>query len=119
MPRGFPTPTRKIEIYSEQLCDAGYRPIPSFEPGDLVPAPSSFPLQLGNAKSVAFCHSQHRNIKSLRRLMLDPIVELSSQDAAPRAIATGDWVRITTKVGSTVARAKIVPGRGQLPISLK
>ncbi len=109
VPRGFPTPTRKIEIYSERLLDAGYRPIPTFEPGDLVPAQSSFPLQLGSAKSVAFCHSQHRNIKSLRRLMPDPIVELSSQDAAQRGIATGDWMRITTKVGSTVARAKIVP----------
>jgi anaerobic selenocysteine-containing dehydrogenase len=109
-PRGYPTPTRRIEIYSEQLLQAGYPPLPSLDPDDLPTADRDFPLRLGSAKTVAFCHSQHRNIASLRRLMPDPLVELAPADAGAREIAHGDWVRIVTRRGSAVARAAIVPG---------
>lgn len=109
-PRGYPTPTKKIEIYSERLLLSGYRPLPAFDPNDLVPAETGYPLRLGSAKSVAYCHSQHRNIDSLRRLVPDPIVEISPDDADARSIARGDWVRIRTRTGSSVARAAIVPG---------
>lgn len=107
-PRGYPTPTRKIEIYSERLLMAGYRPLPALDPNDLMPAEAGYPLRLASAKSVAFCHSQHRNIPSLRRLVPDPIVELSPVDAAVRSIVQHDWVRIRTRTGTAVARAVIV-----------
>jgi len=109
-PRGYPTPTGKIEIYSERLLLAGYRPIPDFDLDDLLPAEADYPLRLGSAKSVAYCHSQHRNIGSLRRLVPDPIVEMAPADAAARSIVRGDWVRVRTRNGDVVARAAIVPG---------
>jgi anaerobic selenocysteine-containing dehydrogenase len=109
-PRGYPTPTKKIEIYSEQLLLAGYRPIPAFTADDLLPLQPAYPLRLGSAKTVAYCHSQHRNIKSLRRLQPDPMVEISPADAGVRSIAQGDWVTITTSAGTSVARANIVAG---------
>jgi len=109
-PRGYPTPTGKIEIYSERLLLAGYRPVPGLDVNDLVPADAQYPLRLGSAKSVAYCHSQHRNIDSLRRLVPDPVVEISPDDAAARSIVQRDWVRIRTRSGDVVARAAIVPG---------
>ncbi len=109
-PRGYPTPTGKIEIYSERLMLSGYRPIPALDVGDLSSAEAGYPLRLGSAKSVAYCHSQHRNIGSLRRLVPDPIVEMSPEDAAARSVSHGDWVRISTRSGDAVARAAIVPG---------
>ncbi len=109
-PRGYPTPTGKIEIYSERLLLAGYRPIPELDAGDLMPPEPGYPLRLGSAKSVAYCHSQHRNIGSLRRLVPDPIVEISPADAAARSIVQGDWVGIRTPSGDVVARAVLVPG---------
>jgi anaerobic selenocysteine-containing dehydrogenase len=109
-PRGFPTPTKKIEIYSEQLLETGYRPVPAFDPADLLAADNAYPLQLGSAKSIAYCHSQHRNLKSLRRLAPDPTVEMSSADAAARSIVQGEWVRIRTRAGNAVAKAVIVSG---------
>ena len=108
--RGFPTPTRLIEIYSERLREAGYAPVPSLPADDAPAAARQFPLRLGSAKTVAFCHSQHRNIPSLRRLMPDPILEMPPGDAADRGIGEGDWVRIATARGATVARARLVPG---------
>jgi len=110
VPQGFPTPTKRVEIYSERLLAAGYRPLPTFEPGDFGSADERYPLRLGSAKTVAYCHSQHRNIASLRRLVPDPVVEIAPPDALARAIAEGDWVRIRTRQGTTVARAAIVSG---------
>jgi len=108
-PRGFPTPTRRVEIYSERLLEHGQRPVPAFDPDtDLVPADPRFPLRLGSAKTVAYCHSQHRNIPSLRRLMPDPLLEMAAEDAAARGIAAGDWVVVRTARGRAVARVSIL-----------
>jgi anaerobic selenocysteine-containing dehydrogenase len=109
-PRGFPTPTRRVEIYSERLLECGYPPVPApaCQP-DTTPIPG-FPLRLGSAKLVAYCHSQHRNIPSLRRLAPDPTLEICPADAAARGISDRDWVRIRTAQGTAVARARLVSG---------
>jgi anaerobic selenocysteine-containing dehydrogenase len=111
-PRGFPTPTRRMEVYSERLRDAGYPPLPSvaLNGGGGIPENAHFPLVLGSAKAVAYCHSQHRNIASLRRLMPDPVLDMAPDDARARGIAQGDWARILTSDGSFVARVSIVAG---------
>ena len=114
VPNGFSTPTRRVEIYSETLLDHGIAPLPTLEETDLPQAPPCYPLRLGAAKIVAYCHSQHRNLTSLRRLMPDPLVEVAHETAVARGIADGEWVRIRTAVGSAVARAKfsrdLMPG---------
>jgi anaerobic selenocysteine-containing dehydrogenase len=112
VPRGFATPTRRIELYSEQLLEHGYPPLASFdEPGvsprsrpDLA---ERFPLVLSCAKSLRFCESQHRNTASLRRGAEHPQVELHPDTAAARGIAAGDSVRIATPHGDVRARAKL------------
>ena len=106
VPKGFATPTRRVEIYSETLLAHGIAPLPTLEEAGLPQAPAGFPLRLGAAKIVAFCHSQHRNLESLRRLMPDPLVELAPGTATARGITDGEWVRIRTSVGSAVARAR-------------
>ena len=93
-------------FYSETLLDHGIAPLPMLEEAGLPRAPAGYPLRLGAAKIVAFCHSQHRNLESLRRLMPDPLVELAPETAAARGITDGEWVRIRTAAGSAVAKAK-------------
>jgi anaerobic selenocysteine-containing dehydrogenase len=109
-PRGFATPTRRVEIYSERLLQHGYPPVPALPDGFSENADAEFPLRLSSAKLVAFCHSQHRNIASLRRLMPDPILEIAPATASAHGVKEGDWLRITTVAGSTVARARLTPG---------
>lgn len=114
-PRGFATPTRRVEIYSERLLQHGYPPVPALPdaPGTHglgQGATAEFPLRLSSAKLVAFCHSQHRNIASLRRLVPDPMLEIAPAAASARGVKEGDWLRIVTATGSTVARARITPG---------
>jgi anaerobic selenocysteine-containing dehydrogenase len=111
VPRGFATPTRKIELYSETLLAHGYPPLPVYEDPLVGPAArpdlvARFPLTLTCAKHTLFCESQHRALPSLRRLARDPEVELHPLVAEERGIQPGDWVHIETPGGSVRARAK-------------
>jgi len=76
VPAGFPTSTRRLEIYSELLQIHGYEPVPTLHAPVGTDGSHEYPLRLSCAKTIAFCHSQHRNIASLRRLMPDPILEM-------------------------------------------
>ncbi len=106
-PVGFPTPSRRIEVYSERLHEFGQPGVPRLDAADLPKPTADFPLRLGGAKSLVYCHSQHRHIASLRRLMPDPRIEISHESAQARGIADGDWVEVVTAVGRFVARARL------------
>ena len=106
---GFPTPSKRLEIYSETLLEAGYPPLPSVEESE-ESAPEGFPLRLGCAKTVAYCHSQGRNLPSLRRLVPDPVLEIAPETAEATGIAGGDWVEIRTPAGRFAARATLSKG---------
>ena len=112
MPRGFATPSGKVELYSEVLAEAGYAPLPEFEeprssPRSRPDLAERFPLILSCAKSLWFCETQHRNLPSLRRSAPDPPVEIHPDTARARGIGSGDWVRIHTPKGTVRARAKL------------
>lgn len=112
IPRGFSTPTRKVELYSERLLQHGYPPLPDYveplvSPRSQPDLAEQFPLILTCAKHHLFCESQHRAIAHLRRLAPDPEVELHPSAAAARGINEGDWVSIETPSGSVRARAKL------------
>jgi anaerobic selenocysteine-containing dehydrogenase len=107
--RGFDTPTRKVELYSETLLDHGYAPLPEFvssEPSSALDA-ARYPLTLTCSKSTWFCESQHRALPSLRRRAREPEVEIHPDTARLRGIAAGEWVAIETRAGSVRARAKL------------
>jgi len=111
-PRGFATPSRKVELYSETFLDHGYAPLPDFEEPRIGPIArpdlaARFPLVLTNAKPTVFCQSQHRALPSLRRHALHPEVQLHPDAARARMIANGDWVSIETPDGSVRARARL------------
>jgi anaerobic selenocysteine-containing dehydrogenase len=110
--RGFATPSRKVELYSETFLDHGYPPLPDFEEPQVGPMTrpdltTRFPLVLTNAKSALFCQTQHRALPSLRKRAPDPQVELHPAAAQARGIANGDWVSIETPEGRVRARARI------------
>jgi anaerobic selenocysteine-containing dehydrogenase len=112
VPRGFRTPTRKIELFSEVLADHGYPPLPEYEEPRTSPRSrpdlvDRFPLILTCAKSLWFCETQHRNVASLRSRVPDPLVELHPETARARGVAAGDWVRLETPHGSIRARARL------------
>ena len=111
-PRGFATPTRKIELYSEVFLEHGYPPLPGHEeplvgPRSRPDLAARYPLILTCAKHTQFCESQHRGLPSLRRRAPDPEVELHPAAAAERGVRAGDWVTIETPEGRIRARARL------------
>ncbi len=108
---GFPTPSGKVEIYSEVLHDHGHAPLPEFVEPLVGPVSrpdlaERYPLVLTCAKLPEFCHSQHRGLPALRRLVRDPQVEIHPEAAAVREIDDGDWAIIETPDGKIRARAR-------------
>jgi anaerobic selenocysteine-containing dehydrogenase len=111
-PRGFNTPTRKVELYSQTMLEHGYPPLPEYEEPLISPVSRPdlavrYPLTLTCAKNTLFCETQHRALPSLRRQAMDPEVELNPVTAAERGIRPGSWVRIETPEGSIRARARL------------
>ncbi len=111
-PKGFATPTGRIELYVEAFLDIGQPALPTFSEPALSPRARpdvgvDFPLVLTGHKPLHFCETQHRQVASLRRLVPDPTVEVHPATAASRGISDGDWVEITTPKGSVRARARL------------
>jgi anaerobic selenocysteine-containing dehydrogenase len=109
--RGFATPSRKVEFWSEALKEHGYAALPSFvEPRNspvAEPAPASrFPLVLTCAKPTLFCQTQHRALPSLRKRAPDPELEIHPAAAQARGLAAGDWASIETASGRMRARIR-------------
>jgi anaerobic selenocysteine-containing dehydrogenase len=113
-PRGFQTPTNKIEVYSTAFAKAGYPPLPSMpEIGDgrIEPRESSdeYPLILTSFRLMQFCDQQHRNMPRLRRQAREPFLEINSETAAALNIQTGEWLRLETTMGGIRLKAKLNP----------
>lgn len=111
VPRGFATPSRRVEVYSQVFLDHGYAPLPEFVEPPIGPVArpdlaARFPLVLTSAKSSVFCESQHRGLRSLRKHAPHPELTLHPTAAQARGIAEGDWVAIETPEGSVRARAR-------------
>ena len=111
-PRGFATPSRKVELYSQTFLEHGSAPLPAFEEPPASPATrpdlaTRYPLVLTCAKPTVFCQTQHRALPSLRKRSLCPEVALHPAAAADRGVAEGDQVAIETPQGSVRARARL------------
>ena len=111
--RGFRTPSRKVELYSSILKRLGYDPLPSFQepPESPVSRPDlveqfPFVLTTGSRRRNYF-HSEQRQVKSLRHLHPDPLVEINPVDAALQKIVSGDWVQVSSPRGTIQMRGLV------------
>lgn len=116
--RRFATPTGRVEIYSEALHAIGQSPLPEYrEPavGPLAPAEIAdrFPLVLTSAKSPTYCHGQHRQLPSLRRVAPDPEIEMHPETARLRGVAEGSWVEVESPAGKARFKARFSPHLAQ------
>jgi anaerobic selenocysteine-containing dehydrogenase len=110
---GFNTPSGKVEMSSSILAEHGFDPLPSYrEPAESpVSTPKvaeRFPLVLTTGgRSKAYTHSQFRRLPELRKLMPEPIVQISIEDATARLIRTGDRVVIESRRGRIEVEADV------------
>jgi anaerobic selenocysteine-containing dehydrogenase len=109
---GFKTPSGKVELYSKQLEDLGFDPLPIYhEPPELQPSNSEVAkrcsLLCTTWKLAVYRHSGGRQIPSLRRLHPDPIVIIHPDTAKNKGIAQGEWVFIETERGRIKQKANL------------
>jgi anaerobic selenocysteine-containing dehydrogenase len=110
-PHGFPTPTRKVEIYATSFARAGYAPLPVYQEPEGSPHSSSdlaqeYPLVLTFFRLVQYCDVQHRNIPRLRRQVPEPFLEIHPATAAAVRIQDGEWVILETAMGRIRLKAR-------------
>ncbi len=120
----FPTPSRKIEIYSERIAameNPALPPIPKYPPiaGNRRNEPDAlYPLRLVTPHFIRRAHTQFENIPWLREAVTQTI-SLHPADAATRGIKDGDTVRVFNGNGQILIPARltqrIMPGVADLP----
>ena len=109
--RGFDTASRRVELYSELLLRHAQPPLATYvPPAETLRAGRRFPLVLSSAKNGYYCHSQHRSLVSLRKRAPEPIAELGEGLAKKKGIVSGDWLRVSTRMGTARFVARIIPG---------
>jgi anaerobic selenocysteine-containing dehydrogenase len=117
----FPTPSGKCEFFSQRLLDAGQDGLPDYLPNyEEAKAGDLYPLAMISPPARNFLNSSFVNVKSLRDIEGEPLLEMHADDAAARGIASGDTVRVFNERGSyrcavrvnQRARAGVVNGLG-------
>ncbi len=120
----FPTPSGKIEIYSQVLADLKnplLPPLPThFEPeeGRHSSRAKMYPLQVVNIHSLRRSHSQFETLPWLRELVPNE-AEMHTSDAEKRSLKDGDSARIYNDRGEVRMRLRvterIMPGVINVP----
>ena len=120
----FPTPSGKIEIYSQRIADMGnplLPPIPKYietweSPND--PLAQKYPIQLITNHAKARANAQFFSLPWLKELFPQAVI-MSVTDAGARGISSGDMVRVFNDRGETITPAqvtkRIMPGVALLP----
>ncbi len=110
----WPTPSGKIEIYSETLATQGMDPLPAYVPESegLGNAQSmkKYPLQVISAATHYFIGSSFQQVPRMNEMTARPTFELSIEDAQQRGIANDDFCRLYNDRGETFGFARVVPG---------
>ena len=85
---GFPTPSGRCEFFSARLAAQGLDGLPDHLPNH-EPAGSDhrYPLAMISPPARNFLNSSFVNVKSLRDIEGEPLVEMHADDAAARALA--------------------------------
>jgi thiosulfate reductase/polysulfide reductase chain A len=92
----FPTPSGKIEFYSDQLAAAGHDPVPRFTPPE-EPPPGWFRLLYGRSPVHSFSRTQTNPL--LAEMMAENSVWVNADVARRLGLESGDRVRLRNQDG--------------------
>ena len=103
---GFPTPNGKARV------DGGGLGVPDFVPNyeSVLSTPelaARYPLAMVSPPARNFLNSSFVNVKSLRDIEGEPLLEIHPDDAAARGIHSGEMVRVFNDRGEYRCRAEV------------
>jgi anaerobic selenocysteine-containing dehydrogenase len=112
-PRGFQTPTGRLELYATRFARASYPPLPAvWEPPEVTGQPETpleedYPLTLTFCRLMQFVNDEHRNLPRLRRQAPEPSLEIHPTTASALGIADEEWIVVETRAGAVTLKAKL------------
>lgn len=104
----FPSPSGKCEFVSERLVQQGMDGLPDHVPNhEVLGSSKQYPLAMISPPARNFLNSSFVNVKSLRDIEGEPIVEIHETDAITRGIQSGDVVEVFNARGQYQSKAVI------------
>lgn len=100
----FPTPSGKIEFWSEQLRQAGFDPVPRYEPPEPAP-PGAYRLLSGRAPMHSFSRTQNNPL--LHDVMAENELWVNAAQARRLGLASGDRVKLVNQDGAESLPIKV------------
>ena len=105
---GFPTPSGRCTFFSPRLAAQGQDGLPDHLPNFEVAGSSPhFPLAMISPPARNFLNSTFVNVKSLRDMEGEPLLEMHADDALARGIQTGHIVRVFNDRGEYRCKVKV------------
>jgi anaerobic selenocysteine-containing dehydrogenase len=107
---GFPTPSGRCEFVSARLAAMGLDALPTYVPNhEPIGSSKDFPLAMISPPARNFLNSSFVNVKSLRDIEGEPLLEMHPSDAEVRAIEDGQTVCVFNHRGTYRVKAHISP----------
>lgn len=111
----FPTPSGRIELYSQRMADDGHDPLPAYVPlregRERTPSRHQrYPLYFITPSSCSFHKSSHARKRGWERGEARPTLLIHPEDARIRGIGEDDEVRVFNDRGDCVLWAALDEG---------
>ena len=104
----FPTPSGKCEFFSARLAARGLDGLPDHVPNhEAFNSSPLYPLAMISPPAQNFLNSSFVNVKSLRDIEGEPLLEMHTTDAAVRGIQSGQIVRVFNQRGGYRCKVEI------------
>ncbi len=104
----FPTPSGQCEFFSRRLAAQGLDGLPDHVANyEQIGTSAAFPLAMISPPARNFLNSTFVNVKSLRDVETEPVLEIHTDDAARRGISNGMVVDVFNDRGSYQVVAKV------------
>ena len=104
----FPTPSGKCEFFSARLQAQGLDGLPDHVPNfEAAGTSAAFPLAMISPPARNFLNSTFVNVKSLRDIEGEPVLEMHALDASARGIKSGDVVKVFNPRGEYLVKADV------------
>jgi anaerobic selenocysteine-containing dehydrogenase len=104
----FPTPSGRCEFFSARLAAQGLDGLPDHVPNhEVFNASPTYPLAMISPPARNFLNSSFVNVKSLRDIEGEPLLEMHATDAQARGLQGGEIVRVFNQRGLYRCKVKI------------
>ena len=107
---GFPTASGRCTFFSPRLAAQGQDGLPDHLPNfETAGSSPHYPLAMISPPARNFLNSTFVNVKSLRDMEGEPLLEMHADDAGARGIQSGHLVRVFNDRGEYRCKVKVSP----------